>query len=172
MRDAVAGLVAVLLLFLAASLATTLQYYRRQRQRARDAEHALGRSLVAEIPGDDDLVLFSEDDVRFYYGDRAIDKDLIVAVRVLINGAPIAASVSRRYAAAEQPPPTQFIDQPDGIARDRWDVAIEAVSGTTLVACGAIRERVSQELARAIFDAVAREIDRRDHHSVSRTPPR
>ena len=35
---------------------------------------------------------------RFYYGDRPIDKDLIAAVRVLINGAPIAAYVSRRAA--------------------------------------------------------------------------
>lgn len=172
MRDAVAGLIAILLLFLAASLATTLQYYRRQRQRARDSERALGRVLIAEIPGDDDLVLFSEDDVRFYYGDRSIDKDLVVAVRVLINGSPIAAVVSRRYAAADQPQPTQFVDRPEGIARDRWDVAIEAVNGTTLVECGAIRERVSQELARAVFEAVAREVERRDHHSVSRTPPR
>ena len=43
---------------------------------------------------------------------------------------------------------------PDGIARDRWDVAIETVQGTILVECGAVRERVSQELARKIFDAV------------------
>jgi hypothetical protein len=173
MRDAVAAIVAVLLLFLAASLATTLQYYRRRRQRARDAERALGRSLIVEIPGADDLVLFSEDAVRFYYDDRSIDKDLIVAVRVLINGAPIAACVSHRHAgAAEQRQPTSFVDHPEGIARDRWDVAIEAVNGTTLVECGAIRERVSQELARAVFDAVRREIERRDHHSTSDTPAR
>jgi hypothetical protein len=172
MRDAVAGLVALLLLLLAASLATTLKYYRRRRQRARDSERALGRAVVAEIPGDDDLVLFTEDPARFYYGDRSVDKDLIVAVRVLINGAPIAACVSRRFATAEQPQPTAFVDQPDGIARDRWDVAIEAVNGTLLVACGAIRERVSQELARRVFDAVSREVERRDHHAVSGTPPR
>jgi len=42
MRDTVAGLVAVLLVFLALSLATTLQYYRRRRERARDSERALG----------------------------------------------------------------------------------------------------------------------------------
>jgi hypothetical protein len=30
------------------------------------------------------------------------------------------------------------------------------------VECGAIRERVSQELARAVFDAVRRDIERRD----------
>ncbi len=58
--------------------------------------------------------------------------------------------------------PTSFEDRPEGIARDRWDVAIERGDGTTLVECGAIRERISQELARAVFDAVKRDIERRD----------
>ncbi len=107
-------------------------------------------------------MLFSEDASRFYYGERSIDKDLIVAVRVLINGAPIAAYVSRRYPEGADRQPTAFDDRPEGIARDRWDVALETVSGTTLVECGAIRERVSQELARTVFDGVKRELERRD----------
>ena len=163
MRDLVAGLVAVALLFVALSLATTLQGLRRRRQRTLDSERALGRQVVAEIPASDDLVLFSEDDVRFYYGERSIDKDLIAAVRVLINGAPIAAYASARHANdARRQEPTRFEDRPEGIARDRWDVAIETVVGTTLVECGAIRERVSQELARAVFDAVKADIEKRD----------
>ena len=172
MRDVVAGIIALLLLLVAVSLATTLKYYRRRRERARDSERALGRTVIVEIPGDDDLVLFSEDAGRFYYGERSIDKDLIAAARVLINGAPIAASVSTRHGAASQRQPTTFDDRPEGIARDRWDVAIEAVNGTTIVECGAIRERVSQELARAVFDAVKRDIERRNHHSFSGTPAR
>ncbi len=171
-RDVFAAVIAVLLLYAAARLATTLQFYRRQRQRARDAERALGRTVVAEIPGDDDLVLFSQDAVRFYYGDRSIDKDLVTAVRVLINGAPIASYVSNRHAGAAAMQATAFEDRPEGIARDRWDVAIETLSGATLVECGAIRERVSQELARAIYDAVKLDLERRDHHSDSGTPPR
>jgi hypothetical protein len=162
MRDLFAALVALALLLTAASLATTLQAYRRRRSRARDSERALGRTIVAEIPDGDDLTLFSEDRSRFYYGDRSIDKDLIVAVRVLINGAPIAACVSRRHPESAERQPTSFEDRPEGIARDRWDVAIETVTGTTLVQCGAIRERVSQELARSVFDAVKREVERRD----------
>jgi hypothetical protein len=162
MRDLFAALVALALLATAASLATTLQVYRRRRRRARDSERALGRTIIAEIPAVDDLVLFSEDASRFYYGDRSIDKDLIVAVRVLINGAPIAAYVSRRYPDGADRQATSFEDRPEGIARDRWDVAIEAVNSTTLVECGAIRERVSQELARGVFDAVKRELERRD----------
>ncbi len=172
MRDLVAGAIAVLLAFIAFSLATTLRVMRQRRQRALDSERALGRTVIAEIPAVDDLVLFSEDSVRFHYGDRSIDKDLIVAVRVLINGAPIAAYVSARHAGAAERRATSFDDRPEGIARDRWDVAIETVSGTTLVECGAIRERVSQELARAVFDAVKRDLERRDHHSTSGTPPR
>ena len=162
MRDLFAALVALALLGTAASLATTLQMYRRRRSRARDSERALGRTIVAEIPDASDLTLFSEDVSRFYYGERSIDKDLIVAVRVLINGAPIAAYVARRYPENASRQPTSFDDRPEGIARDRWDVAIEAVNGTTLVECGAIRERVSQELARTVFDAVRREVERRD----------
>jgi hypothetical protein len=162
MRDLIAGIVAVVLLVAAASLATTLQMYRRRRQRARDSERALGRSIIAEIPAGDDLVLVSEDDVRFYYGERSIDKDLIAAVRVLINGAPIAAYVSQRHATGSEHQPTSVEDRPEGIAHDRWDVAVETVTGTTLIECGAIRERVSQELARKVFDAIRQEMERRD----------
>jgi glycyl-tRNA synthetase beta subunit len=159
MRDLAAGIIALLLIFVALSLATTLHAYQRRRDRKRDTERALGRTIVAELPTADDLVLFSEDRVRFYYGDRSIDKDLIAAVRVLINGAPIAASVSKRHRQEPSVQPTSFDDRPEGIARDRWDVAIETVTGTVLVECGAIRERVSQELARSVFDAVRRAVE-------------
>jgi hypothetical protein len=162
-RDIVAALIAVLLLLVAASLATALRLFRRRRQRTRDAERALGRTIIAEIPAEDDLVLFSRDAKRFYYGDRAIDADLVEAVRVLINGAPIAACVSRRFSGRAASQATAFDDRPEGIARDRWDVAIEATNATTLVECGAIRERVSQELARAVFEAVKQEVERLDN---------
>ncbi|MGH9144282.1 MAG: hypothetical protein ACRD2I_24345 [Vicinamibacterales bacterium] len=162
MRDILAGVVALVLLIVAASLGTTLTALRRRRQRARDSERALGRMVVAEIPADDDLLLFSEDPVRFHYGEAWVDKDLIVAVRVLINGSPIAAYASKRHPADPARQATSFEDRPDGIARDRWDVAIETVNGVMLVECGAIRERVSQELARTVFDAVKRDIEWRD----------
>jgi hypothetical protein len=163
MRDLLAAFVAIALLAVAASLATTLHRYRRQRTRARDSERALGRSIIAEVPTSDDLVLVSEDEVRLHYGERSVDKDLIVAVRVLINGAPIAAYESKKQSrAGATMPPTAFDDRPEGIARDRWDVAVEALSGTLLIECGAIRERVSQELARTIFDRIKSDLERRD----------
>ena len=159
MRDLFAGIVALMLLVVAASLATTLQYYRRRRRRAHDSERALGRTVIAELPTAEELVLFSEDTKRFYYGERSIDKDLITGVRVLINGVPIATVTSRRFATEPRLQPAGFEDRPEGIARDRWDVGIDTVTGTVLVECGAIRERVSQELARAVFDAVKRVVE-------------
>jgi hypothetical protein len=165
MRDLVAGILALLLLGVAASLGTTLQTYRRRRQRARDGERALGRTIVAEIPAGDDLLLFTEDAKRFYYGDRSVDKDLIRAVRLLINGVPIAASPPSRAGGADAKQSAIGDDRADGIVRDRWDVDIEAVNGSLLVECGAIRERVSQELARAVFDAVKNEFERREIES-------
>ena len=81
---------------------------------------------------------------------------------MLINGAPIAAAVSKRHPEAVDRRPTSFEDRPDGIARDRWDVAIETVAGTVLVECGAIRERVSQELARTVYEAVKSAVERDD----------
>ena len=163
MRDILAGVVALALLLVAGSLATTLKLYRGRRRRLRESESERGRTVIAEIPAGDDLVLFSEGSEHFHYGNLVIDKSHIAAVRVLINGAPIAAYVSRTEAASTATP-TSFEDRPDGIARDRWDVAIEAAAGTTLVECGAIRERVSQELARAVFDAVRTALERRDAH--------
>jgi hypothetical protein len=157
-RDLLAWIVALVLLLAAASLATTLKYYRRRRERARDSERAMGRRIIAELPTSEELVYFSEDTSRFYYGETSIDKDLVIAARVLINGSPIAAALSSRQ-TLQAPTPTTFEDRPEGIERDRWDVAIETERGTVLVECGAIRERVSQELARAIFDAVKKSIE-------------
>jgi hypothetical protein len=162
LRDVTAAIVAIALLLLAGSLATTLHFYRKRLQRARQAERALGRVIIAELPTAEDLVLFSEDDERFHYGDRPIEKDAIAAARVLINGAPIAAVVSRHHLPETDRQPTGFEDRPEGIARDRWDVAIETPTDTVLVECGAVRERVSQELARQVFEALKRDIERRN----------
>ena len=161
MRDVFAGLVAAGLIFFALSLLTTLHFYRKRHRATRDADLARGRTIIVELPTDPALTLFTEDASHFYYGSTPIDKAGIMAVRVLINGSPIAASVSTRWTPAGRPPPTSFDDRPEGIARDRWDVAIETTNGTTLVECGAVRERVSQELARRIFDAVRNDLEQR-----------
>lgn len=161
MRDAVAALAAAALIFLALSLLTTLHVYKKRHRQAREEELGRGRTIIVELPTDPELTLFTEDDAHFYYGPTPISKNEIMAVRVLINGSPIAEFVSPRWPSAAALPPTSFDDRPDGIARDRWDVAIETAGGTILVECGAIRERVSQELARKTFDAVKHALEAR-----------
>jgi len=161
MRDVVAAAVAFALVFFALSLLTTLHFYRKRHRTARAEEAARGRTIIVELPTDPELTLFTEDAGHFYFGATPIDKSEIMAVRVLINGSPIAAFVSPRWQSAEHHHATAFEDRPDGIARDRWDVAIEEVNGTLLIECGAIRERVSQELARKIFDAVKKDLETR-----------
>jgi hypothetical protein len=180
MRDFVAGIAAIGLLLVAASLATTLHFLRRRRLSSLAAEHALGRTIVAELPISDEMTLFSEDHDRFYHGEHAIDKEGIVAVRLLINGAPIAEVIARRHAhraaASRAMPGEERLGDParpdpgtgtpavvdEAFARDRWDVAIESATGAVLVECGAIREGISQELARTVFEAVRRDVDARN----------
>ena len=161
MRDAVAAVVAAALIFFALSLLTSLHFYRKRQRAVRGDELARGRTIIVELPTDPELTLFTEDAEHFYYGATPVDKNTIMAVRVLINGSPIAAFVSPRWESAQHLQPTAFDDRPDGIARDRWDVAIETTDGTILVECGAVRERVSQELARKVFDAVKSDLEKR-----------
>ena len=97
MRDAVAALVAAALIFFALSLLTSLHFYRKRHRKAREDEVARGRTIIVELPTDPELTLFTEDAEHFYYGATAIDKNEIMAVRVLINGSPIASFVSPRW---------------------------------------------------------------------------
>jgi hypothetical protein len=163
MRDAVAALVAAALIFFALSLLTSLHFYRKRQGKVREDELARGRTIIVELPTDPQLTLFTEDAEHFYYGATPIDKNEIMAVRVLINGSPIAAYVSPRW-PSEAEKTTSLEDTAEGILRDKWDVAIEtanAQQGTVIVECGAVRERVSQELARKIFDAVKADMETR-----------
>src|SRR5688572_14413282 len=124
MRDVVAWLVAAALIFFALSLLTTLHFYRKRHQQAREEEIARGRTIIVELPTDPELTLFTEDREHFYYGATAIDKNEIMAVRVLINGSPIVAHVSPRW-PSEPGATTSLEDTAEGILRDKWDVAIE-----------------------------------------------
>lgn len=161
MRDVVAALVAMLLVFFALRLATALTRDRRRRRGEREALAAGGRTILAEIPSDAGLRFFTEDAEAFHLGDRPIPKAAITAARVLINGAPIAVAARPDHQAAATTSSELIQQRPEGLARDRWDVAIDTEEGTVLVPCGAIRERISQELARDVFEAVKGAIEAR-----------
>jgi len=154
MRDVVATVVAALLVFFALRLATSLTRDRIKRRQRRTSLQAKGQSVLAEVPTEFGLMFFTEDQTAFHFGDRIIVKDSITSARVLINGVPIASIASTRITSAQTAPHNTVADRLEGLARDRWDVIIETDSDSIVVPCGEIRERISQELARAIFDAV------------------
>ncbi len=164
MRDFVAGVVALGLFLFALGLISTLRHHHRARERERRALRAAGRRVLAEVPTADGLALFAADDAHFYWDDRPIAKRDVRLVRVLINGAPLATHAAPGH---ESDDPGDIdpaaADYPKGIAHDRWDVLIGTAGGEeVLVECGSVRERVSQELARAVFDAVKGDMERRE----------
>ena len=161
MRDVVAVVVASLLIFFALRMATALTRDRRQRRGEREAIAARGRTILAEIPSDTGLVFFTEDAEAFHLGDRPIPKAAITAARVLINGAPIAVAARPDHQAAAAISSDLVQQRPEGLARDRWDVAIDTEGDTVIVPCGAIREQISQELARNVFETVKRTLEPR-----------
>lgn len=165
MRDLVAGFIALGLFLFALGLASTLRFHRRSRERERRELLAAGRTVLAEIPTRDGLALFLADADHYYWGETAIPKSDVQLVRVLINGSPLASCSARRYAADDPGDAGGFADRPEGIAHDRWDVLIRTAGGDTLVECGSIRERISQELARKVFDAVKADMEKRDRHA-------
>ena len=172
MRDLVAGAVALGLFLFALGLISTLRFHRRSRERDRRALLSAGRRVVAEIPAPDGLALFLTDDTHFYWNDRSIAKRTIRLVRILINGAPLVTHAAPGHMPDDpgDVDPTAA-EYPQGIAHDRWDVLIGTGAGEVLVPCGSVRERVSQELARAVFDAVKVDMERTIAVSRRTSPP-
>ncbi len=158
MRDLLAVGLVVLLVLLALSMATTLRWRYRDHARIRRRLRDEGRSVVAEVPVEDRLEFFSEDTGAFYWAGRTIPKREIRAAQLLISGAPLATVRARGGAVSEAPDGTAVAE----IERERWDVAIDTDTGRVLVECGSIRQQVSQELARSVFDAVKRAVEADD----------
>jgi hypothetical protein len=152
MRDLVAGLVALALLVFALLVGATLHFHRQRRERTRREARASGRAIIAELPQGADLVYVTEDSDWFYVGDQPIEKASIRGVRLMVNGGLVSQAGETR---SEPPAAARATADEEAFIRDRWDVLVDTASGTVTIACGAIRERVSQDLARRIYDAVA-----------------
>ena len=158
MRDLLAVSLVVLLVLLALSMATTLRWRYRDHARVRRQLRDRGRTVVAEVPVEDRLEFFSEDAEAFYWSGQTIPKGAIRAAQLLISGAPLSTVRARRAAGPE----TAEAAGAEAVERERWDVAIETDRERILVACGSIRQQVSQELARSVFEAVRRAVKAHD----------
>ena len=128
MSDFVAWLAAFFLLFIALVLSTSLRRYRIKREEMISQETSRGRQIIAELPIGQGFVLFTEDSDHFYYGEQRMNKLSIQVARILINGSPIASYVVQGVPLPINDQYPMFEDQPEGIARDRWDVLIKTSS--------------------------------------------
>ncbi|HEX2343319.1 MAG TPA: hypothetical protein VHI98_22805 [Vicinamibacterales bacterium] len=152
MRDLVAALIAVALLLFALLVGATLHFHRQRRERTRRAAREGERTIIAELPQGSDLVYVTEDHDHLYVGDQSIEKASIRGVRLLVNGRVVSQAGETRTDPAAAPRATA---DEEAFIRDRWDVLVDTDSRTVTIACGAIRERISQDLARRIYDSVA-----------------
>jgi hypothetical protein len=151
-RDLVAALIAVALLVFALLVGATLHFHRQRRERTRRAAREGGRTIIAELPQGSDLVYVTDDRDCLYVGEQSIEKASIRGVRLLVNGRVVSEAGETRTDPAATAHATA---DEEAFIRDRWDVLVDTDSRTVTIACGAIRERISQDLARRIFDAVA-----------------
>ena len=165
MRDLLAVGIVVLLVLAALSMATTLRWRYRDRERIRRQHLDDGRTIIAEVPAADSFEFFSEDAGAFYWTGQTIRKRAIHTAQLLISGAPLSTVRSRRAPDFEAAAAAAGKDA-DPIERERWDVSIETADETVLVACGSIRQQVSQELARRIFDAIRRAVEAHDRDAA------
>ena len=99
--------------------------YRKRRQRFRDTQLAhWPHDHRQEFRQATTSFCSAEDDSCFHYGGQSVDKNTVTAVRVLINGSPIAAVVSRRATPGQsracddfRRPPRQGSLAIDGMSR-------------------------------------------------------
>ena len=170
MRDLIAIVVATILFLSAQTMATSLHWHHRSHERLRKALKKQGRSILAEVPTENGLRLFSHDKDAFYWSNQCIPKQDIRSVELLISGAVLATARTNRSNFKTASENNKNKSSPEKIERERWDVKIEVNSNFILVACGSIRQQVSQELARNIFETVKASIklsDQTTYHSSS-----
>jgi hypothetical protein len=149
-----AALLLAALLWQLFRFAMGLRYAKLRREQAREREEAQGRRVVAEIPLEDDLVLFVEDPVAFQWGSDSVPKAAVMGARLLLNDAVLAAVGRAGFDLPAPPAP-----DPDEEGRERWAVILYLRDrGERRVACGTLREGVSREIATQVFEALRRSL--------------
>ena len=137
-------------LFVVFRFAMALRGAKRARERARDAEEARGRRVIAEVPlSEAEVVFLTEDEREFSWGRQTVQKRAIVGARLLVNGAVLRECTRREFVLPPPAPPSEY----EG--RERWEVALFLEGGgETRIPCGTLREGVSREIAGRAFEAV------------------
>jgi hypothetical protein len=129
-----------------------LRYARVLREEAREAMEAGGRRVVAEVPTrKGELELFAEDAETYFWTAHTIPKSGITGARLLLNSGVMAASARAGTRLPDPEIPTEY----EG--REHWIVRVyRGTEPPVDVDCGTIREGVSRDAARAVYEAVAR----------------
>jgi hypothetical protein len=159
-----ASLLLLLLLWRAFRMAMRMRYARVVREDERRAMEARGRRVVAEVPSHSgEVYLFIEDADGFEWQGHALRKADISGCRLLLNGGLMATATRPGLSLPDPSAPEDF----EG--RERWDVRLYSAQGVFDVPCGMLREGVSREAARAVFQAVREALSgdaRRGHNSI------
>jgi hypothetical protein len=144
-----AALVFLAVLWRCFRFAMGLRYARVLRDEARQAVEAAGRRVVAEVPTrKGELELFAEDREAFFWAGRTIPKSAITGTRLLLNRGVMAAAARAGTRLTDPEAPGEY----EG--REHWVVHVYGRE-TTEIDCGTIREGVSREAAREVYEAIA-----------------
>ena len=152
LRLAAASLLA-LVLFRVFRLAMRLRFTKLERERERAEQERLGRRVVAELPLEEGIVLFLEDETGFAWGGRRVARSDLGGARLLLNGGVVAQTAR----AGVFLPPPEPVAEFDG--SERWEVELLGGGGVQRVPCGRLREGVSREAAALVFEAVKRAME-------------
>lgn len=145
---------AALVLFLWSLLrfALGLRAAKIAREEERGAQESAGRRVVAELPLDERVVLVLEDRDGFYWAGREVRKERVRGAWLLLNGVVVATCSRAGGGLPPVLPPTDA--EYDG--SERWSVTLHTADGVQAdMPCGRLREGVSRDAARKVFDAVA-----------------
>jgi hypothetical protein len=148
-----AGAALLLLLGWAFRLAMGLRWSKIEREAARRREEETGRRVVAELPLPEGVVFFAADDRSLHWGDEAVPREAVLGARLLLNSAVVSVAARPGAALPDAPAPEE---EP---GREKWEVVAYLRDGRALaIRCGTVREGISREAARAVFDALRQEV--------------
>jgi len=143
-----AGLLLLALLWWAFRLSMALRWSKVERERRRAEEQEGGR-VVAELPLPEGVSFFVADASSFRWDEHRLARAAVRGARLLLNSAVVATAARD---GGDLPPPPAPEDEP---GRERWEVAVYEEGGATrTIRCGSVREGISREAARAVFEAL------------------